>query len=351
MSGQVPGELPFGEGPGALERLEEQLRRAAGVPARIAGGAVELSPATLHEVARAQAARSLLGPGEARVRIDLSAFDRIEPPDPKTCALRVGGSACVADVESSLRAFSLTLGSLTPRARTLTVRDWLTGPHAGLRPIPGNRLETAALSLTAALAGGGVYRSHPSPRSAVGPMLDALFLGAGEQAGLLVEATLRALPSPGAQESVHAWVERPEEVVVLLRSALQAGVTLAEVQIARQARGYALDLAFASPAFRARRDRAALEKLVAGRGELKAVRRIYDRELPFEGELAWDRLASAVAQHAPLGLYRLARESTVVAALGAVQGARPLDEPPAPLPEPLLRALGRRAPPPAKEPS
>ncbi len=337
---EAPSELSVGADP--LRRLEERARRAAGVPARVAQGRVQLLPATLREVGRAQAARALLGTDAARVEVCLSAFDRIGPPDPKSCAVPVGGGARLADVESALKGFSLTLGPLTPCERGLTVREWLTGPRAGLRPLPGNRLETAALSVCVALEGGGLYRSHPSPRSAVGPMLETLFLGAGEQAGLLVEATLRAIPQPGAREAVHAWVERAEGVSALLRAAVQAGIPLAEAQVARKARGYAMDLSIASPAFRARRDRAALEALLDGKGELKAMGRTFDRALPFEGELAWERLAGAVAQGGPLGIYRLSRESVVAAALTPVEGALPLDAPPPPLPEALLRALRAR---------
>jgi len=104
----------------------------------------------------------------------------------------------------------------------------------------------------------------------------------------------------------------------------------------------------ASPGFRARRDRAALEALVAGKGELKTVRRVYERELSFEGELGWDRLAYAIAHHGPLALFRLARESVVVAAHAAVKGAVPLDAAPSPLPEALRAALGATAPEPRR---
>ena len=326
----------------SLVRLEEQARRAAGVPARIVGARVELLPVTLHEAARAQAVRALLGPDAARVVVSLAAFDRIDAPDPSACTIRAGGSACVGEVDNYLRGWALTLGALTPRARSLTVRDWLTGPHAGLRPVPGNRLESAALSISVALEGGGIFQSHPSPRSAMGPILDGLFLGAGSQAGLLVEARLRALPRAEMQETVHASVERPEDVVALRRTALQKDIPLVEVQVGRKARGFAVDLAIASPIFRARRDRAALEALVAGKGEIKAVRRVYERELPFEGELGWERLAFALALHGPMGLFRLARESVVVVAAAPVKGARPLDAEAAPLPDVFRTALGAR---------
>jgi len=332
--------------PAELALLEETVRRAAGVPTRISGEVVELLPGTLREAARALAARDLARAPAGRVQVSLAAFDRIEAPDLTACTVRVGCEANVGEVDAVLGSSALCLGTLSPRARGLTVRQWLEGPRAGLRVVPGGRLETAALSISVALKGGGLFVSHPAPRSAVGPVLEGAFLGCGGQAGVLVEAQLRALPRAERQETGHAGVERPEDVVSLLREALQQDVPLAEVQVLKKARGWALDIVIATRAFRARRDRAALEALVKRRGELRTMRRVYERDFPFEGEVGWDRLAWAIAEARPLALFRLSRESVVVAAQGPVKGARDLDGAVADLPSAFLSAL---QPPEARE--
>ncbi|MBI5545110.1 MAG: hypothetical protein HY901_14565, partial [Deltaproteobacteria bacterium] len=159
------------------------------------------------------------------------------------------------------------------------------------------------------------------------------------QAGVLLEATLRTLPRPDVLATVHAALDRPEDVVGLLRTALAADVPLAEAQVQRKARGYLVDMQVASYAFRARRDRTSLEELVAQRGELRTMRRVYEREHAFEGELGWDRLAFAIAQCGPLGLHRLSRESLVVTSEEPVKGAIPLDAAADALPAALLGAL------------
>lgn len=327
--------------PDDVTLLEEAARRAAGVGSRVVGQQVILVPSTAREAARALAARELLGSDAPRVLVSLEAFDRVEPADPVSGTLRAGARASVADLEASLRGWGLTLGALSPRARGGTVRSFLEGLYAGLRPVAGGRLETAALSVTVALRGGGLYVGPAVGRSALGPGLESAFLGAGGQAGVLLEATLRAVPRPDVHATVHAAVERPEDVVGLLRAALRAEVPIAEAQVQRKSRGFLLDLTLASFAFRARRDRSVLEGLAQGKGgELRTMRRVYEREFPFEGELAWERLPFAIAQAGPLGLFRLSRESVIVAADEPVKGAIPMDASPAPLPPAFLSALG-----------
>ncbi|HEY3446945.1 MAG TPA: hypothetical protein VGK67_11305 [Myxococcales bacterium] len=323
-----------------LAALEELARRHAGVATRVVGGRVLLVPATPREAARALAAREKLGDRAGSVLVSLEAFDRIEPPDPVSGTVRAGANASVGEIEASLRGWGLSLGALSPRARNSTLREWLEGPHAGLRPVAGNRLETAASQLTVALRGGGLYVGPPTARAALGPAIDRAFLGLCGQAGIVLEANLRALARPDVQAIVHAAVDRPEDVTALLRAALRAEVPVSEAQVQRKSRGYLVDLLVTSHAFRARRDRTVLEELVAQRGETRTMRRVYERELPFEGELAWERLPFAIAQSGPMGLYRLSRESVVVAADEPVKGAIDFSASPAPLPEAFLGALG-----------
>jgi hypothetical protein len=327
---------------GDIGQLEERLRQAAGVSARVQGELLVLVPANAREAARALAAREQLGLEASRVMVSLEAFDRIDPADPASGTVRAGGRSQVSEIDSALRGWGLTLGGLSPRVRGLTLAQWLEGLDAGQRVVPGGRLETAAMSLTVALRGGGLFSGPPLARGALGPAIDSLILAGGGQVGLLLEATLRAVPRPDVQSTVHASLERPEEVVSLLRAALRADVPVAEAQVQKKSRGYFVDLLLASHAFRARRDRAALEQLVKPSGELRTMRRVYERDFAFEGELAWERLPFAIAQSGPLGLFRLSRESVVVAADEPVKGALCLDATPAPLPPSLLDRLARR---------
>ena len=323
-----------------LAALEELARRHAGVGTRVVGDKILLVPATAREAARALAARQHLGPEAGRVLVTLEAFDRIEPADPVSGTVRAGANAQVGEIDASLRGWGLSLGALSPKVRSATLRGWLESLHAGLRPVPGNRLETAASSLTVALRGGGLYLGPASGRASLGPAVDRAFLGLGGQAGVILEATLRAVARPDVQATVHAAVDRPEDVVGLLRAALRADVPIAEAQVQRKSRGFLLDLLVTSHAFRARRDRQVLEDLVKLGGEARTMRRVYERDFPFEGELAWERLPFAIAQSGPMGLYRLSRESVVVAAEEPVKGAVPLDASPTPLPPAFLDALG-----------
>jgi hypothetical protein len=109
--------------------------------------------------------------------------------------------------------------------------------------------------------------------------------------------------------------------------------------VRRKARGFAVEFTLAAPAFRASRDRAALEEIARRAGELRTMHPVENQELAFEGELSWERLPWAVAQGGPLTLYRLAREGVIVAAERPVKGALGFDRAPEPLPRALLASL------------
>ncbi len=125
------------------------------------------------------------------VVMGVEAFDLVQLVDPHSCLCEVGSHVPLSVLEARLKTSGLTLGPLSPCAATLRVGEWLEGPHASLRPIPGGRLEPAALSLEAALWTGGVYRSHRAPRSAAGPALDHLQLGGRGAGGRSPRATGR----------------------------------------------------------------------------------------------------------------------------------------------------------------
>jgi hypothetical protein len=324
---------------GDLLLLEERARRAAGVPVRRSEGSVELVPGSLREVARARAVLESLGEPPERLRISLENFERIEPPEPACGTIAAGARARLSEVEAVLEGWGLTLGHLSPGALSLSVGEWVEGRYAGLRVGSCNRLESAVDTIGVALRGGGVYSGPVSARLGCGPVLESLFFGAGGQAGALVETTLQARPRPEVEETFHSVIERPEEVVALLREAGEHEVPIVEAQTRRKARGIAVSMTLATQAFRARRDRSLIEEMIKRRGELRAAGHAAAAEAPFEGEIGWDRLAWAIGYGGPLSIYRLARESVVVAALSPVKGAQALDAAPEPLPAALLAVL------------
>ncbi len=130
------------------------------------------------------------------------------------------GDATLAQVEQALAAAGLTLG-LDSAPGDATVAAWLA---AGARGAPDPWLDPVdhlVAGFTARLASGADLEIRPAPRRAVGPDLFALFLGAGERAGVITSAHLRgrgpalahALPlrierDPPLGEAEGAWITR-----------------------------------------------------------------------------------------------------------------------------------------------
>jgi len=161
--------------------------------------AVQLVPRSVHDVARAVslAHRSGLRVNVTqRVRpgllaLDLSSLSAIDAPDEVSGIVRVGAGCRVMEVEDRAARAGLTLGTLLPQTAFKKLGAWLAGPTRGERTEPGGRLETSVLALEAVLADGSVYRSVEAPRSATGPDLDHLLLGAEGRFGIITRATLR----------------------------------------------------------------------------------------------------------------------------------------------------------------
>ena len=116
--------------------------------------------------------------------LDRSALNAIGQIDPQSMTIDVQAGAELKAVEAALTSQALTLGALPPAAWSSTVARYLEGPYAGLRAIAGGRLEPLCARLDGVFADGRHFISSPGPRSAAGPDLKALFLGASGRLGI-----------------------------------------------------------------------------------------------------------------------------------------------------------------------
>ena len=136
-----------------------------------------------------------VGPEPGSALLELTALDRIAAVDGGTGIARVEAGCSVAALETATRRVGATLGPLLPSVRAGSVGAWLAGPTRGERGIPGSRRETAALSVAAVLGDGRVAESRAAPRSATGPDLDHLALGAGGRLCVIAAAWIRLFPA------------------------------------------------------------------------------------------------------------------------------------------------------------
>jgi FAD/FMN-containing dehydrogenase len=97
----------------------------------------------------------------------------------------------VAEVEARLRAAGLTLGSQPPSVLVGDVGSWIEGRFGGRR-VEAGRLASAVAGLEAVLPDGSVHRMRPMTRTAAGPNLASLILGAEGRIARLASAWLKA---------------------------------------------------------------------------------------------------------------------------------------------------------------
>lgn len=233
-------------------------------------------------------------------------------------------SVSVRVVEERLRGKGLTLGPQPPSVLHGTVRAWLEGPWAG-RWVEGGRLAPCVVSLKAALDDGGIVRTLPAPRSAAGPAVGQLFLGSEGRFGEVGWVVLRARPLPRRSER-RAFSGSPEVVARWLRmEAARIQPPLGAELVRGEGVVACLDFPADTRLEALRCEVASAAARVLGLEEVEPPGRVTDPE-PWEGELpseSWQRVLEALPAGGRLTLTRIARESAVGVAAGAVGKALP----------------------------
>jgi len=258
--------------------------------------------------------------------LSLAALSQVTRLEPKGGTVEAGAGLTLAALDAALSEQQLTLGPLSPRARDLTLGQFLEGADAGLRAIPGGRLEPICLAITAVLPDGRVYRSHPSPRSAAGPDLVALLLGGHRRLGVVTEAIVRCFPFSTSRRSQVFSFPSADAFVTAMLAALSDGVWFESVRVETRAGRAQVELNCVGTHEGVERDFNTLGRRafdVGGRptGRLSG-------EFPVAGttpdvtwderESRWDAVRAAVAASNPVVLYRLSIASVI--ARGDVEG-------------------------------
>lgn len=141
-----------------------------------------------------------LSPALGEVVIDMGAFDRIYEIDETNLVCRCEAGVNGYALEEALNAKGLTLGHHPTSLAVATVGGLISTRSSGQESTRYGDVENMVQGLTVMLADGTIAHARPGPRSAVGPALHQLFLGAEGGLGIILEAVLR----------VH---RRPESVV------------------------------------------------------------------------------------------------------------------------------------------
>jgi FAD/FMN-containing dehydrogenase len=257
-------------------------------------------------------------------------FDAVGEVDARSGIVEVGAGVKLAALEPVANAAELSLGPLSPGALALDVAELVEGPYAGMRAIPGGRLEPICAALTAVMPQGHIYTSRAAPRSATGPDLDAFFLGVRGYAGLVLGATLRLLPRPTTSRAVTYSFGAARPLVRALQRALDDGCWIERARAEQRGDRFLLEAKVIGNSEGVDRDLSSLAQRVSqenGRGAGHRIERAASASASPEREACWDAIEAALEMGAALSLYRLALDSAVVE--GEVGGV-PLAGPEAP---------------------
>lgn len=235
-----------------------------------------------------------------------------------------GAGVVLRDLDSQLTSHGLSLGPLTPAAMSLSLGEFLEGPYAGLRSIPGGRLEPVCASLRALMSDGRKLETSSAPRSAAGPDLNGLILGAHGRLALVTHAIVRCVPYPERDVRVACFsFTDASSCVTAIQRALAEGFWPWRVHLEPQSNGIRAEVRWAASVASVERDRDLLTRCVLGVGGRAEEELEHDTSVPVEIEATWDAVRTSLEKGNRLQLFRLSLTSVV--ARGEVEGLR-LDE-------------------------
>jgi len=333
-------------GPDPTSRMHERLQEALGSGYQVKNGKVLLSPKSERELLLAlrllREHGGRLGlPGRAGPPIAISrrALAQVGPPEPRSATL-VQAGARLDEIDRAAATERLAVGSISPRAMSLELGDFLEGPYGGLRAVPGGRLEPLSLQLTAVMPDGLLTSSRAAPRHAAGPGLDAFFLGAGARMGLLLRATVRLVMRPTCARSATFSCPSASGMVAAVRRALLDGAFVDRLRVERQDRRVMLEAHLSGSEPQVERDLASLGQQVLGQGGRVSESRLLRPEAPAgdpppEREVRWEAVVAALEAGQGAALYRLSVDGAI--AEGAVEGRDLSAE--VPWSQPVLEAI------------
>lgn len=165
-----------------------------------------------------------LGPAEGEIVLDMGAFDRILEIDELnllcTCEAGVNGY----ELEKKLNSRGLTLGHYPSSLPVTTLGGLIATRSSGQESSRYGSIEDMVQGLAVVLPDGTFAAPRPGPRSATGPALHELFLGAEGGLGIVLGAVLRVHRLPEvtigrayAFADVRAGLE-------CMRATMQAGI-------------------------------------------------------------------------------------------------------------------------------
>jgi alkyldihydroxyacetonephosphate synthase len=164
-----------------------------------------------------------VGPESGDLVVDLTALSRCEI-DEANLLVRAQAGLNGLELEKQLNGRGLTLGHFPSSLPAASVGGLVSTRSSGQQSTLYGSVEDMVLGLTVALAGGEIVQARAHPRSAAGPALHHLFLGAEGGLGVVLEVVLKIHRLPEAVIGSGWRLASVEEGLPVLREILQQGL-------------------------------------------------------------------------------------------------------------------------------
>jgi alkyldihydroxyacetonephosphate synthase len=162
-------------------------------------------------------------PEAGSIVIDLRRMNRLIELNETALTARVQagmmGNAC----EAALNERGYSMRHFPQSIDLSTVGGWVSTRAAGQYSTRYGNIEDIVLSLEAVLADGTIIRTPSGPRSAAGPDLRHVFLGAEGTLGIVSEVTLRTVPLPECSAAMAFSFASMHEGLEAIRRFVRAG--------------------------------------------------------------------------------------------------------------------------------
>lgn len=165
-----------------------------------------------------------VGPAAGELVVDLGAFDSIAGIDETNLVCRCEAGVNGYALEQALNERHLTLGHYPSSLPVTTVGGLIATRSSGQQSSRYGSIEDMVVGLTVMLPDGTVAAARPGPRSAVGPALHELFIGAEGALGIVLDAVLRVHREPQSVSGRGFVFSGLEPGLECMRHVMQSGM-------------------------------------------------------------------------------------------------------------------------------
>jgi alkyldihydroxyacetonephosphate synthase len=165
-----------------------------------------------------------LAPAPGELVVDMGAFDRVLEIDETNLVCRCEAGVNGWALEQQLNARGLTLGHFPSSLPGTTVGGLVATRSSGQQSSRYGSIEDMVLSLAVVLPDGTFAAPRPGPRSAAGPALHEMFIGAEGGLGVVIGAALRVHRLPESTVGRGFAFREVRAGLDCMRAVMQAGI-------------------------------------------------------------------------------------------------------------------------------